>query len=199
MRQTRFSSRLRRSSQQHAAEAWQVDGQAVSAMVHVLLEWTQPIYGQPIAWESGKWRVHLICSLPPALHPHAQRHQHGQISHHPAFPFVSGLPRWASEEGGALVIRVKAVPGASRDVIAGPLGDRLKVRVAAPPEGGKANASIERLVAQALGVPERAVRVIHGHASPQKVLRVQGADPALVRSLDGDAPAADVGENAPRP
>ena len=100
---------------------------------------------------------------------------HGQKPHHPAFPSVSGLPPWASEEGDALIIRVKAVPGAARDAIAGPLGDRLKVRVAAPPEGGRANASIKRLLAAALGVPDPTVRVVHGMRSSQKSIRVENA------------------------
>jgi len=44
----------------------------------------------------------------------------------------------------------QAVPGASRSGIAGVLGDRLKVRISAPPEAGKANDAICELIAQAL-------------------------------------------------
>ena len=77
----------------------------------------------------------------------------------------------------ATIIRVKAVPGARRDEIAGPLGDRLKVRVSAPPEGGKANQAICALLAQALGVRERDVEVIAGPASPEKSIRVRGVSP----------------------
>ena len=55
------------------------------------------------------------------------------------------FPPWLSRSSdGAWLIRVKAVPGASRDEIAGPLGDRLKIRIAAPPEGGKANKAIAK-------------------------------------------------------
>ena len=43
---------------------------------------------------------------------------------------MSGLPPWMAVEGADLLVRVKAVPGSSRDAIAGALGDRLKVRVA---------------------------------------------------------------------
>jgi len=50
------------------------------------------------------------------------------------------------------LIAVKAVPGAARDEIAGLLGERLKVRVAAPPEDGKANEAICRVLAAALGL-----------------------------------------------
>lgn len=81
-------------------------------------------------------------------------------------------PAWVDRAAGELRIRVKAVPGASRDRIAGQLGDRLKVCVAAPPEGGKANAAIAALLAQALGVPERAIALRVGAATPMKVFAV---------------------------
>jgi uncharacterized protein len=71
-------------------------------------------------------------------------------------------------------IPVKAVPGASRDQIVGPLGGRLKIKVAAPPEGGKANAAICALVATALGLRARQVEVVSGHASSEKVLEIRG-------------------------
>jgi uncharacterized protein (TIGR00251 family) len=75
-----------------------------------------------------------------------------------------------------VAIRVKAVPGASRSRIVGMLGDRLKVAVAAPPEGGKANEALCALLADALGVPRRSVSVTAGHAQPQKTVTVGGLD-----------------------
>lgn len=96
----------------------------------------------------------------------------------------SRLPAWASLDGGGVLIRVKAVPGASRDAIAGALGDRLKVRVSAPPEGGKANDAIRRLLAAALGVHDRAVQVVQGHGTPLKSLRVDGAVAERLASLE---------------
>ena len=74
----------------------------------------------------------------------------------------------------AVFIAVKAVPGAKRDEIVGPLGDRLKVRVAAPPEGGKANKAICELLAAALGVKVRDVDVVRGASTAEKTVRVQG-------------------------
>lgn len=71
-------------------------------------------------------------------------------------------------------LKVKAVPGSSREGIAGWLGDALKVRVTAPAEGGKANEAIEELLAGALGVPTRSVRIVTGRSSPRKVVEVSG-------------------------
>ncbi|MGE3108560.1 MAG: DUF167 domain-containing protein [Phycisphaerales bacterium] len=73
-----------------------------------------------------------------------------------------------------VLLQVKAVPGSKRDQIAGVLGERLKVRVAAPPEGGKANAAICRLLAQEFGVRTNEVQVIRGHGSAEKTIRVVG-------------------------
>jgi uncharacterized protein (TIGR00251 family) len=69
-------------------------------------------------------------------------------------------------------ITIKAVPGASRDRIVGPLGDALKVQVSAPPEKGKANEAIIKLIAETLGIRARSVTVVQGQSAPRKILRV---------------------------
>lgn len=79
-------------------------------------------------------------------------------------------------DAAGLLLRVKVVPGASRSRVAGLLGDRLKIQVAAPPEGGKANQAVCELVADLLGVPARQVIVEAGHGQPVKTLRVEGVD-----------------------
>jgi len=84
---------------------------------------------------------------------------------------------------GSASVRVKAVPGASRDAVAGVLGDRLKVRVSAPPEGGKANKAIVKLIAKALGVRAADVELESGATNPAKVFRVRGANEEALRSL----------------
>lgn len=88
------------------------------------------------------------------------------------------MPIVARANDGSLLIAVKAVPGASRDGISGVLGERLKVRVSAAPEGGKANKAIEAVIARALGVKPRDVEVVQGHASAEKTVRVGGSAPA---------------------
>ncbi len=75
-------------------------------------------------------------------------------------------------------IAVKAVPGAARSRVVGALGDALKAQVAAPPEGGKANAALCELLAAAFGVPARAVQVVAGAGSARKVVAIAGLDAA---------------------
>mgnify|MGYP002620259067 CR=1 FL=1 len=71
-------------------------------------------------------------------------------------------------------LNIKVVPGASRTEVAGWMGDALRVRVAAPPEKGKANREAERLLSRVLGLPEGNVLVTSGAASQWKVVEVQG-------------------------
>jgi hypothetical protein len=82
------------------------------------------------------------------------------------------LPAFARRTPAGLELRLKVVPGASRSTLAGALGDRLKVRVAAPPEGGKANRAVLELVAAWLG--GRRVELIAGHASAEKTVLAAG-------------------------
>jgi len=84
-------------------------------------------------------------------------------------------------------LHVKVIPGSSRDRIDGWLGDTLKVRVAAPPERGKANAAVEALIAGALGIPSAHVRVVSGIASPRKIVEITGLpeDDVRVRLTSG--------------
>ena len=79
-------------------------------------------------------------------------------------------------------LAIKVVPGASRSAIAGWLGDTLKVRVTAPAEQGRANAAVEALLADALGVPRDRVRIASGTASPRKVVEIADLSEAEVRS-----------------
>ena len=89
------------------------------------------------------------------------------------------LPPFARAVEGGFDLAIKVVPGASRSEIAGTLGDRLKVRVAAPPEGGKANRALVEVLSRWLGV--RDVEIVAGHSSAEKTVRVSGlsAIPAL--------------------
>jgi uncharacterized protein len=70
-------------------------------------------------------------------------------------------------------LRLKVVPGAARSEITGVLGDRLKIRVAAPAEEGKANRAVIELLREWLGT--RNVQIVAGRSSPEKIARVGGA------------------------
>jgi hypothetical protein len=88
------------------------------------------------------------------------------------------------EEGGSLVFAVRVVPRASQTAVAGEHDGALKVRVAAPPVEGAANAELTRFLAKRLGVSAGSVEVAGGHTSKTKVVRASGAKAAdLLRLL----------------
>jgi hypothetical protein len=88
------------------------------------------------------------------------------------------LPSFAREVEGGIELSIKVVPGASRSEIVGPLGDRLKIRVAAPPEAGQANRALVDLLRRWLGT--KVVEIVAGTSSPEKIVRVSGVDPVVL-------------------
>lgn len=78
----------------------------------------------------------------------------------------------ASAEGVTLTLHIQ--PGAKKTEIAGVHGDALKIRLAAPPVDGKANAALIAFVADRLGVPKSVVELKSGQTSRRKVLMVAG-------------------------
>src|SRR6266576_2327711 len=83
----------------------------------------------------------------------------------------------------AVVLRLHVNPGAGRTAVVGRHGDALKVRVAAPPEGGRANAAVVTLVATTLGVKEGSVELTSGESSRSKRVKVSGVEVDEVRRL----------------
>jgi uncharacterized protein (TIGR00251 family) len=90
-----------------------------------------------------------------------------------------------AESGGAVTFRVRVAPRAARTAAAGEHDGALKVRVAAPPVEGAANAELTRFLARALGLPRSAVEIASGHASKSKLVRARGATAEQVRRLAG--------------
>jgi hypothetical protein len=71
-------------------------------------------------------------------------------------------------------IALRVSPGGSEARVVGRHGDGWKVRVTAAPEDGKANAAVIRLLASALGLPERDVTLVAGHSARTKVFELSG-------------------------
>jgi uncharacterized protein (TIGR00251 family) len=78
-------------------------------------------------------------------------------------------------------LAIKAVPNAPRSAVVGWLGEALKVKVHAPALEGRANDELCEFLADALALPHRAVTVLQGDKSRQKVLHVAGLTLAEVR------------------
>ena len=84
-------------------------------------------------------------------------------------------------------LQVKVVPGASRDEVTGWLGEALKIRVQAPPEKGKANKAVIRILAKLLEVPRQQIELVHGAGSPHKVFAVSGCSKKEAQRLVEEA------------
>ena len=82
-------------------------------------------------------------------------------------------------------LRLRVSPGAGRAAVVGRHGDAWKVRVTEPPEHGRANDGVVRLLATALALPREAVSIVSGHGGRDKIVELTGVGPGLVeRRLD---------------
>ncbi|WP_297527302.1 DUF167 family protein [Thiohalobacter sp.] len=77
--------------------------------------------------------------------------------------------RWVGED---LVLELHVQPGARRSGFAGLHGDRLKLRIQAPPVEGKANVALLRFLAEACAVPVSRVALERGSSGRHKRVRV---------------------------
>jgi uncharacterized protein (TIGR00251 family) len=91
-------------------------------------------------------------------------------------------------DGASVRFQVTVVPRASRTRILCVLDSRLKITLAAPPVDDAANDELCALLAKALSVPRRAVRIAHGEHSKVKTVQVSGASVDQVLALFRDLP-----------
>jgi uncharacterized protein (TIGR00251 family) len=89
-------------------------------------------------------------------------------------------------------LAVHVVPRARRTEVVGRHGDAIKIRVAAPPVDGAANAELIRLVAERVGVARGAVTIASGATGRRKTVTVSGVTAAaLARALLGTEPGGE--------
>ena len=89
----------------------------------------------------------------------------------------------AGPEGVSLPVLVQ--PRASRDEIVGIQDGRLKIKLTAPPIGGRANEALIALLAKRLKVAPSAIKIASGHKSRRKELVVEGVGPEEMEGLLG--------------
>lgn len=83
---------------------------------------------------------------------------------------------WFSKTATGYIVAVHAQPGAKRSEISGLHGERLKVRIAAPPLEGRANEALIELLAQRLGLPRSKLRVSKGLQGRTKLVEIADSD-----------------------
>ena len=74
-----------------------------------------------------------------------------------------------------MTLRVKVIPRSPKSEITGQMADgTLKIKIAAPPEKGKANDALCAFLARHYGVPRAAVTIVGGDAVARKLVRLEG-------------------------
>ena len=90
---------------------------------------------------------------------------------------------WLRQGERQTTLTLHIQPGAKKTEIVGIHGDALKIRLAAPPVDGKANAALIAFVADRLGLAKSAVSLKSGQTSRRKVLEVTAAPADTVQRL----------------
>jgi uncharacterized protein (TIGR00251 family) len=80
-------------------------------------------------------------------------------------------------------LKLRVSPGARRSGIGGRHGDAWKVRVSEPPEDGRANEAVLRLLAKTLDVPRSSLEIVSGRTSREKIVVLDGLDQAQTERL----------------
>ena len=78
------------------------------------------------------------------------------------------------EGPGGTLVEVRIIPRAAKSGLGGERDGALLVRLAAPPVDGQANAALVAFLAATLGVPKRAVSIVHGSTARNKRVLVTG-------------------------
>jgi uncharacterized protein (TIGR00251 family) len=79
------------------------------------------------------------------------------------------------------IVALHVVPRARATAVAGPHGDAVKIRVAAPPADGAANAELVRFLAAQLNVPAARVTIVGGASGRRKTVAVDGVGADEIR------------------
>jgi uncharacterized protein (TIGR00251 family) len=87
---------------------------------------------------------------------------------------------WISDLPGGAALELTVQPRAPRSCLVGVRGDRLVIRITAPPVDDKANAALVAFLAEQLGVKRADVVLVRGDTSRQKAVRVEGLGAAEV-------------------
>jgi uncharacterized protein (TIGR00251 family) len=87
-----------------------------------------------------------------------------------------------SKHSEGAILAVRAQPGAKRNAVLGEHTGALKVAVTAPPEDGRANASLVEVLRDWLGVKRSQVEIVGGQTTRNKTLLIRGVTPEELQS-----------------
>jgi uncharacterized protein (TIGR00251 family) len=94
------------------------------------------------------------------------------------------------EDEQGVVLVAKIVPGSSKTALAGALDGMVKIKVAAPPEKGKANQCLIAFLARLLGVKKNGIHIVSGQTNPVKHVKIEGISARMCLEKLGFSPQA---------
>ena len=77
-------------------------------------------------------------------------------------------------------LQIKVIPSSSKDCIAGWLDDTLKVKVRAPPDKGKANKAVIKVLEKNLDLAKGSISISSGTTSSRKVIEIDCEDDNII-------------------
>ncbi|NQT82468.1 YggU family protein [bacterium] len=92
-----------------------------------------------------------------------------------------------TQDASGVIIPLRVQPKASSDRIMGEHSGSLKVAVSAPPESGKANQAVVKLIAKALKLSKSSITIVAGQTSREKKIHINGTTAHAIRKMLGIA------------
>ncbi len=92
-------------------------------------------------------------------------------------------PAWLRQQDGRITLTLHVQPGSKITTISGTHGDALKIKLAAPPVDGKANAALIAFIAEQLGIGKSAIHLKSGQTSRHKIIEISGAPTDCIQRL----------------
>lgn len=89
----------------------------------------------------------------------------------------------AESTANGMTFFVKVVPGSSRTAVAGIWNGMLKIKVAAPPEKGKANQCLVDYLSRLFGIRKNQIAILAGTTSSVKQVRVEGVSAKTLHQI----------------
>jgi len=80
-------------------------------------------------------------------------------------------------------LKLKVVPGSSKTMLSGWMGEVYKIKVSEPPEQGKANKAVLELLSRSLKISKSQLQIISGESSALKTVEITGLSETEIANL----------------
>lgn len=86
---------------------------------------------------------------------------------------MNSQPAFVKSHPDGTILQLKIIPRSSKNQICEALGDRLKIKIAAPPVDSAANEELIRFISKHFGIPKLSVHLVQGRTSRAKTLLIK--------------------------